>query len=44
MEGSVYLPAIERRPAESRVHLAPKPRWQGWLVSIDVPALAYAIR
>ena len=43
MEGSVYLPAIERRPAEPRVKLAPKPLWPGWLVSIGVAALAYAV-
>ena len=34
MEGSVYLPAVERRPAEPRLHLAPKPLWPGWLASI----------
>jgi uncharacterized integral membrane protein (TIGR00698 family) len=43
MEGSVYLPAVERRPPEPRVKLAPKPILPGWLVSIGVAALAYAI-
>lgn len=43
MEGSIYLPAVERRPAEPRVKLAPKPLWPGWLLSIAVAALAYAI-
>ena len=43
MEGSVYLPAVERRPSEPRVKLAPKPLWPGWLTSIGVAALAYAI-
>jgi uncharacterized integral membrane protein (TIGR00698 family) len=43
MEGSVYLPAVERRPPEPRLKLAPKPLWPGWLVSIGVAALAYAI-
>jgi uncharacterized integral membrane protein (TIGR00698 family) len=43
MEGSVYLPAVERRPAQPRVKLAPKPLWPGWLTSIGVAALAYAV-
>ncbi len=43
MEGSVYLPAVERRPPEPRVKLAPKPVWPGWLAAIGVAALAYAI-
>jgi uncharacterized membrane protein YadS len=43
MEGSVYLPAVERRPAEPRFKLAPKPLWPGWLAAISVAALAYAI-
>ncbi len=43
MEGSVYLPAVERRPAEPRVKLAPKPLWPGWLMAIAVAAIAYAI-
>ncbi len=43
MEGSFYLPAVERRPPEPRLKLAPKPLWPGWLLSIAVAALAYAI-
>ncbi len=43
MEGSVYLPAVERRPPEPRVKLAPKPLWPGWLAAIAAAALAYAI-
>jgi uncharacterized integral membrane protein (TIGR00698 family) len=43
MEGSVYLPAVERRPAEPRLKLAPKPLWPGWLVSVAVAGLAYGI-
>jgi uncharacterized integral membrane protein (TIGR00698 family) len=43
MEGSFYLPAVERRPTEPRVKLAPKPLWPGWLLSIAVAALAYAV-
>jgi uncharacterized integral membrane protein (TIGR00698 family) len=43
MEGSVYLPAVERRPPEPRLKLAPKPLWPGWLTSIAVAASAYAI-
>jgi uncharacterized integral membrane protein (TIGR00698 family) len=43
MEGSFYLPAVERRPAEPRLKLAPKPLWPGWLLSIAVAALAFAI-
>jgi uncharacterized integral membrane protein (TIGR00698 family) len=43
MEGSVYLPAVERRPAEPRLKLAPKPLLPGWLTSIGVASLAYAI-
>jgi uncharacterized integral membrane protein (TIGR00698 family) len=43
MEGSVYLPAVERRPTEPRLKLAPKPLWPGWLTAIAVAALAYAI-
>jgi len=43
MEGSVYLPVVERRPPLPRVKLAPKPLWPGWLASIGVAALAYAI-
>ena len=43
MEGSVYLPAVERRPPEPRLKLAPKPLWPGWLTAIAVAALSYAI-
>jgi uncharacterized integral membrane protein (TIGR00698 family) len=43
MEGSIYLPAVERRPPEPRLKLAPKPTWPGWLTAIGVAALAYAI-
>lgn len=43
MEGSFYLPAVERRPAHPRPKLAPKPLWPGWLTSIGVAALAYAV-
>jgi uncharacterized integral membrane protein (TIGR00698 family) len=43
MEGSFYLPAVERRAPQPRLQLAPKPLWPGWLLSIAVAALAYAI-
>jgi uncharacterized integral membrane protein (TIGR00698 family) len=43
MEGSVYLPAVERRPAQPRLKLAPKPLWPGYLAAIGAAALAYAI-
>jgi len=43
MEGSIYLPAVERRPSQPRLKLAPKPLWPGWLTAIAVSALAYAI-
>jgi uncharacterized integral membrane protein (TIGR00698 family) len=43
MEGSGYLPAVERQPAGPRVKLAPKPLWPGYLLAIGVAALAYAI-
>lgn len=43
MEGSVYLPAVERRPTTPRITLAPKPLWQGWVAAISVAVLAYAI-
>jgi uncharacterized integral membrane protein (TIGR00698 family) len=43
MEGSVYLPVVERRPPQPKVKLAPRPLWPGWLASIGVAALAYAI-
>ncbi len=43
MVGSVYLPAVERRPTQPRLKLAPKPLWPGWLTSMGVAALAYEI-
>jgi uncharacterized integral membrane protein (TIGR00698 family) len=43
MEGSFYRPIVETRPAKPVVKLAPKPLWPGWLLSIAVAALAYAI-
>jgi uncharacterized integral membrane protein (TIGR00698 family) len=43
MEGNFYRPIVETRPAGPVIKLAPKPLWPGWLLSIAVAALAYAI-
>jgi uncharacterized integral membrane protein (TIGR00698 family) len=43
MEGSFYLPAVERQSAGPRLKLAPKHVWPGLLLSIGVAALAYGI-